>query len=205
MYSFQGLKSDIKSHLERNKTIYLMLLLCFFIGLIVGLLISVSKTSFLGLLNVKDKTFINLINGNISPMNLFWKCFAEFLLPLFVVFVFSLNYYLNFCNYLLLIYQSTLFFLSNIAIIQSYSFLGFLKVFFVVIPINLLFFVLLIFWIATCSNRVRLAKKRNVFASVFDYDFITKLFICFGMSLLLALLVGFVFPILLKTAIFLIY
>lgn len=182
-----------------------MLLLCFFIGLIIGLVVSVSKTSFLGLLNVKDKTFINLINGNASPVALFWKCLTEFVLPLLLVFVFSLNFYFNFASFALLIYQSSLLFLSSMAIVQSYSFIGFMKVFLVLLPINLLYFSILIFWIAACTNRAKQAKRRRQFLAGFDYFFLIKTYTCAVLVLTLSILVGFVLPLILKTAIFLIY
>ena len=205
MYNFNFLKSDIKSHIEKNKAIYLMLLFCFFVGIILGLVVSISKTSFLGLLNVKDKTFINLINGTSSPVALFWKSLIEFVLPLIIVFLFSLNFYLNCFNFLFLIYQSMLLFLTSMAVIQSYSFVGFIKVFLILLPLNLLYFIVLIFWIAVCTNRAKLAKKRKMIMYGFNYCFITKIYICAGAVLLLSLIVGFVLPIILKTAIFIVY
>lgn len=182
-----------------------MLLLCFFIGIILGLVISVSKTSYLSLLNVKNKTFINLINGTASPVALFWNCLAEFALPILIAFLFSLNYYLNYLNYVLLIYQSTLLFLSSMAVVQSYSFLGFLKVFLVLLPINLLYFLILIYWMAMCTKRSKLAKKRKQFSAGFDYNFATNFYVCAILIIALSLIVGFVLPLILKTAVFVVY
>lgn len=182
-----------------------MLLFCFVLGLVIGLFISISKTSFLGLINIKNKTIINIINGTAPLLSGFWDCFISFLMPLVFIFLLSLNFYLNYLNFVLFVYQSMLLFLTSIAIIQSYSFLGFLKIFLVVLPVNILYFFIMVFWIVVCTKRVNISHRCRVFSEGFNEEFKIKIYICLISILFLALVVGFVLPMILKTAIFLIY
>ena len=205
MFSFENFRREIKSYLEKNKSIYLVLLLCFFAGLIVGIIIAVSKTSYLGLLNIKDKNFVSLINGAYAPMTLFWKCFSKILILFIIIFLFSLNFYLNILNFVIVIYQSSLLFLSCLAIIQSYNFLGFLKVFLIVLPVNIILFILIFFWIVCCSIRSKMANRLNVFNAGFDNVFFRCLYICLFLIFVYSIIISFVLPLILKSAIFLIF
>ena len=203
MQDFKFLKRDFKNHIEKNKTLYIVLLFCFFIGLILGFVIAISNVSFLGLLNVKNKNFINFINGNISIVLLFWNSFSQFLVPLIIIFFISLNYYLNFFNFVYFIYQSILLFLTSLSVIEAYSFMGFLKIFFITLPINFLYFFIMMYWIISCFKRVKLSHKYKGFSAGFGKRFNKKIIMVIAMILLLSVLVGFIVPFVLKTAIFL--
>ena len=110
MYNFKNFNSDLKNHIKKNKTVYIVLFLCFFIGIIIGFIISVSNISFLGLLSTKNKTFINFVNGSTSLTLTFWNSFFQFLISVIIVFILSLNFYLNFFNFIFFIYQIILLF-----------------------------------------------------------------------------------------------
>ncbi len=203
MYNFS--KHDIKEHIEKNKTIYLVLLFCFFIGLIAGLIIAITKASYLGLLYIKNKNMINIINGNISLISVFWNCFLSFIFPLVLIFLFSLNYYLSFINFVIFSYQSVLLFLTCMALIESYSFVGFLKMLMLILPVNILYFLIMAFWITACAERAKISHKYNLFSAGFDYGFKIKLYISLIGVLALSIIVGFILPLILKTAIFIIF
>lgn len=203
MNNLKFFKNDLKNHIEKNKALYIMLLFCFVLGIIIGFIIAVSNVSFLGLLNIKNKTFINYINGTVSVNLTFWNSLIQFLTPLIIVFLLSFNYYLNYLNFVMFIYQSTLLFLTCLSVIETYNFLGFLKIFFISIPINLLYFVVLMFWIVACYNRSREMHYYKNFSAGFNKIFYFRLCITTVMIILISVLVGFVIPLLLKTAIFL--
>lgn len=203
MYNFS--KHDIKEHIEKNKTIYLVLLFCFFIGLIAGLIIVISKASYFGLLNIKDKNMINIINGNVSLISDFWDCFLSFMFPLILIFLFSLNYYLSFVNFVIFSYQSTLLFLTCMALVESYSFLGFIKMLLLILPVNILYFLIMAFWLAACAEKAKISHKYNSFSMGFDYGFKLKVYISLIGVLVLSIVVGFILPLVLKTAIFIIF
>ena len=182
-----------------------MLFLCFLIGLVLAIIISISKSSYLGLLNVKDKTMLNIINGTLSPLLTFWKTFSSFLVPLILIFIFSLNRYIVYFNIAVFIYQSTLFFLTSLALVESYNFLGIIKILFVMLPINLAYFVIMMFWIVSCIVRTKESNRKRQFGAGFNNLFFQKLYMCLIALFLLSLIVGVVVPILLKSAIFISY
>lgn len=205
MQKFKFSKNDLRFYFEKNKAIYFMLLFCFFLGIAIAIIISLSKSSYLGLLNIKNKVVINMINGSISLENTFWECIRLFVQPALLIFLFSLNFYLNILSFIFLSYQSSLLYLTIFALIQSYGFGAILKVFFILLPVNILYFLILMFWIVACTNRVKYAHKIKKFSSGYNYEFITNLYIVLIGLFLLCLLVGGVVPIILKSAIFIIF
>lgn len=182
-----------------------MLLFCFFIGVVIGIIISLSKISYLGLLNVKDKVIINIINGSISVVSSFWECLCSFALPLIIIFLFSLNYYSNFLNYIFFSYQSMLLMLTSLAMIQSYSFSGFLKILLIILPVNLIYFFIMCFWIVACTKRVSYSNKLKKFSAGFDNAFQYSIYLSLFAIFLLSVIVGFIVPLILKSAIFVIF
>ena len=204
MHKLSFFNFDLKNHFEKNKMQYLVLFLCFFIGVVIGIFIANSKSSYLGLLDIKDKDLIDIINGNISIMACFWDNFWSFCLPLLFVFLFSLNYYFSFLNLFLLGYQSVLLYLTCQATILSYEFLGVLKIL-LILPINICYFIIIIFWIVSCGERAKISFRTKRFFNGFDSSFYNKLIVSFLSVFVLSMLVGMVIPLLLKTAIFLVF
>lgn len=198
-------KYDFSEHFEKNKKIYLVLLLCLILGIVFGIFVAVSKTSYLGLLNVKDKNIINIINGVTLSASEFWKNMFSFLMPLILVLLFSLNYYLNIASFVVFIYQSTLLFLTSLALVSTYGFLGLIKVIIIILPINILYFCVFAYFIAVCSKRAGLSQKLKCFSAGFDNDFWTKIIASFLSVIAIDLIVYLILPLLLKSAIFIIF
>lgn len=192
-------------HFEKNKKTYLVLLLCLIFGILIGIFIAASKTSFLGLLNVKDKNIISLINGESLSSSEFWKNIFSFLMPLVLVLLFSLNYYLNTLSFIVFIYQSSLLFLTCLALIMTYGFLGLIKVLFIILPINILYFCLLAFFVVVCSNRAAVSQRQKCFLVGFEKSFWIKIILCFLATILISIVSYFILPIILKSAIFIIF
>ncbi len=205
MQSFKFSKGDIKYHFENNKAIYFMFFLCFVIGVVIGIVIALSKVSYLGLLNIKNKLVISIISGKVSVMAQFWDALVSFLVPLALMLLLSLNFYVGLLNFLFVGYQSIILTLTCFAMVASYEMAGFLKMLLIILPINICYFLIIIFWAAACYARSKSALKNQKFLTGFDYGFITKLYLTIGASLALALVAGIVVPLLLKSAIFLIF
>jgi len=182
-----------------------MLFLCFFIGIVIGIMIALSKSSYLGLLNIKNKNMINYINGTISPIAIFWESFSSFILPFVIIFLLSLNFYLSYLNFIIIIYQSSLLFLTSLALVESYSFLGFLKIFLINFPVNVIYFIALFIWVVLCFNRAKISHKYKYFCAGFDYKFFMSLMRCLFAVLILSLFIAVVLPLILKTAIFILF
>ena len=182
-----------------------MLFLCVAIGMVIGFVLVFSSSNFVTLLTSSNKKLYNLINGTADYMGLFWKKFMSFVIPTILLFLLSLNYYLSFCCYLFITYQMALFVLSGSAVVQLYAMSGFLNVLFFMLPINLVFFAVMFYEIATVLRRVRSAYKYKDFSYGFDEVFWIKLGVCVLVLALLSFCACVVIPLFLKNATFIIF
>ena len=182
-----------------------MLFLCAFVGIVVGFVLVFSGSSFVNLLTSSNKKLYTLINGTADYMGLFWKKFLSFLLPILLVFVLSLNYYLGLLCYIFITYQVSLFIMSCAAVVKLYAMAGFLNVFFIMIPINIMFFAVLFYAVVTMMRRAKVASRYKQFAYGFDDVFFAKFAICVLCLIIIALLACVVLPLFLKNAIFIVF
>ena len=118
----------------------------------------------------------------------------------------NLNFYLGILSTLVIAYQGGLLVLTIFAIVSTYSFSGVLNVLFVVIPINILYLGVLIFFTSLCIKRSYIAKRNKNFATYFkSKEFIVPATISL-VGILVIVFVGVViYPLILKNAIFFIF
>lgn len=182
-----------------------MLFLCAIIGIVVGFVLVFSNTSFVNLLTSSNKKLYTLINGTADYMGLFWKKFLSFSFPLVLLFLLSLNYYLGVICYLFITYQFALFIMSCAAVVKLYAMAGFLNVFFIMIPINLMFFAVLFYVTVTLLRRTRMSHKYKDFWCGFDNEFWIKLLASVLILASVALLACVILPMFLKNSIFIVF
>lgn len=182
-----------------------MFLFCFVLGLILGLVIMFSSDNYLKLLTSENKIMYPFINGTAEKSVLFWKKLLGFSIPLVLLFGLGLNYYMSLLSYIFITYQSSLLILSCGAVVKTYGFSGFFNILFVTLPINILYFALLIFFGVTCFVRGKAAHKAKQFIYGFDNEFFFKVMISFILVLVLCVCVCVVYPMFLKNSIFIIF
>lgn len=177
----------------------------FFIGLVIGVILSFTNESFYELLSSNKKMVFSIMNGTIDYLSFFWKVLFQFLFPLLLLFVLNINYYIGQLSYLFVGGQSALMVISFSAIISSFGIFGIMNVVFLLVPINLLYFLCLLYFGAVCRNRSKISKLDKNCLSGFDTDFLYK--IAFGVLLIVVIsfLASVIVPTIFKTFSFIIY
>ncbi len=198
-------KLDLKFYLKQHRMIYFMFLLCFFLGVVVGFVIMFSSDNFLKLLTSENKSLYPFINGTAETGVLFWKKLIKFVLPLLLIFGLGINYYTSLLSYIFITYQSSLLVLSCGAIIKTYGVAGFLNVMFVTLPINLLYFAMVIIFSETCFSRAKLSLIQKNFKEGYTGEFYLRLLIVLILVLLLVVFACLIYPLFLKNSIFMIF
>ena len=64
---------DFKYHFKKNRAIYFMLLFCFFIGVVLGIVVIFSSDNYIKLLTSDNRILYAYINGSAETAVLFWK------------------------------------------------------------------------------------------------------------------------------------
>lgn len=197
---------DLKFYFRKNKKIYLSFLFFFFIGIFVAVLISISSDSYLSLLSSKDKLFYDYVNGKIDFSKEVLKLMLNFFVFQLIVFLLNLNFYTGLFSYVIVAYQSVLMFLSMVAVVSQLGFAGVARILFLVLPVNLVLLVCVCLFSGFCLVRSYGSKQNKRFSYGFDdkmFWYIILIFVAFGV--LFSYLINFLFVIILKRRLFIMY
>ena len=177
----------------------------FLIGIIIGIVVAFSSDSYVSLLNTKDKVFYDYVNGKADFSKETIKLVLSFLVYQGIVFLLNLNFYSGLFSYILTAYQSSLMFLSLTALISSYGFGGVVATIFLIVPVNLILISANILFSGICVERSYNALKFRHFSHGFDKEFwlIISFFVIFG--ILFSYLITFIFVVVLRRRIFIIF
>lgn len=196
---------DFCCHFRKNSGYYYIFLLSIIVSTIIAIVIVLSSDSYLSLLVSKNKNLYNFINGSVKFSEIFFGCLFKFILPLIIILLLGLNYHTSLLSIIFVSYQFAIFVMTITAIIVTYMFSGVLISLFFIIPVNLLFFITIIFLSVVCLERSSYAKKTKYFKEAYDKFYFSKVFLSFAIIICLSLIISVVFPILLKSSIFFIY
>ena len=197
---------DIKIHLKQNKGLYFCFVFSMLVGLVVGFVIVASNDSYLALLTSDNKVLYSIINGTAKSAELFWRKFLNFIIPLALIFLLSLNHYAGYLSMVLVGYQSSLFVMSSCSIISVYGVSGVLNFLFLSLPINVLYLLTLIFYSVVCLKRSKqAATRKSICFGMSDHLFLLQVVICFLIVSGLVFVGTIIFPLFIKNAIFIIF
>lgn len=206
MRNFTISKYNLKCYLKQNKGRYLCFAFCVLVGVVVGLVIVASSDAYLGLITSDNKVLYSIINGTVKSSELFWRKFMNFIVPVVLIFLLSLNYYLGLLSYLVIGYQSALFVMSVSSIISIYGISGVLNFIFLSLPINSIYILILIHYSVVCLSRAREAlHRKQIGFKVFDDEFLMHTIACVMLVLILVFAATIVYPLFIKNAIFIIF
>lgn len=196
---------DVKSHFRRNSGYYYLFLISIIIAIVCAVIIVVLNDSFLSLLVSKNKILYSFINGTASLNGLFFDSFFKFCYPILIILFLGLNYYSCLLSYIFITYQFSIFIMTVSALINVYYFAGVMISVFLVIPINLIYFANLVFLCVVCLERSRYAKRTKYFKEGYNKHYFFKVVFCFFITIILSFVIAYIFPMILKSAIFSIY
>jgi hypothetical protein len=202
---FKISSDDIKFYFKQNKTFYIAFVFCFFLGVLLGIFFVVSNDGYLSLATSKNKVLFEFVNGTVNISEIFGNKLSSFICPMLFIFLLNLNFYVGIMSYIFVCYQSILFVMSMASIVSLYGFSGILNVLFVMLPINLIYFVLLSFFLVQCLSRSYEALKNKKFTYGFCQDFYLKIGASFVAVFLLVAIFVIIYSVFLKNSIFIIF
>ena len=204
---FVRLTDDILTFLKKYRLLIIFLFLCLILGIVLGIFSVDNNSSFLKILNSSNKIMLELIRGDAKPFALFFSKLIEAALLFALIFVFSLSIYSCFLCFFFIVYQGLTLAIISATIIRAYSFSGILNVIFVICPINIIWFSVIVLAICLSVARAHEAKKFNLsFKASFKYfEYFKKYAVCFCFAVIVVLVYSFVVPLLLKSFAYVIY
>lgn len=199
-------KYDIKDYLKQYSKILIWFLVLFFIGIILAILVASSDDGYLKLLTKENKILYQVINGEFVGGKVFWKKLMSLLSPMVIIFILNLNYYFSYFSFLVIAYQGMVLTLTIFAVVSTYGLSGVLNSLFLILPINIIYIAILIYFSAVCFHRSKTAKwQKNFFYNIKDNKFLMGIIISVLLVILLSFLISVIIPLVLKSAIFIIF
>lgn len=200
------IKFDIKEYFKNNLSLYISFLIVFLVGVVFGIINSLSSDNYLKILTKENKILYSFINGSIKVGSVFGKYLWKLILPLFLIFVLGLNFYFCLFSYLIIGYQSSVLIMSIFAMVSTYGLSGVLNVLFIMLPINIIYIMALIIFASENLKRSYRAIKLKKFAIGYSDDkYIFSLVMSILCVIIISLFGSIIIPLFLKNAIFLIF
>lgn len=199
-------KYDVKLYFKQNKISYILFIGALFIGVIIGLIISFTSDSYLNLLSSENKILYSIINGTANSAEVFFDKFFVLIVPIILIFLTGLNYYLSLTSFIFIAYQGSLLMLTSMAVVFTYGIKGFLNIVLIIVPLNLLYFMVLIFFASVCLSRSRKANKLKSFSHGLKEEFFIFSSIASVLAVIVICFIGtIILPLFLRNAIFIIF
>ena len=94
------IEENIKAHIKRNSMSYFITCVVLLIGLIIGVVLSVTGYKYTSLLTSADKNMFDYITGEAEYSSIFYSRFGNTLLSLLILIVLSLSIYSSVLSFL---------------------------------------------------------------------------------------------------------
>ena len=190
----------IKGFILSNKTQIVVGYVCIVVGIIVGVCIAISGEDAV-VFSSSTVTLQELITGEYSSVSLFFSSFFKLLLPIVIIFLFSLSKFTSFLDFIYLMYQGLLLGISATVVIQENGLTGALNALIFISPVNLINLTII-------NYASALFIKRREYAKKFHKTFLESVSVYIKESVWLIVLVavssflyGVVYPTILKSMI----
>ena len=198
-------KFDINNHISRRKNYYFAFLFCIIIGILISIIVSKTTDEYISVLSFSNKYYFNIVKGEVNLISFALKILISFSVTILIYFLICLNYYTSFLSYLLITYQTVLLGLSIASIINLYGIIGVINCVLIIIPVNVTYDVISIYFITNFIIRSEYASKIKQFTYGFNKEFFLQILIGHIMLFILSIIAGIIFPLLIKNANFIIF
>lgn len=160
--------SDIKYFFDKHKRFLFWLMVFCVIGFLTAIIISISSSSYLNILNSSDKIFYDYVKGNVDLGKQTYALIFKNLAFELIIFLLCLNYYLGLATFLFVSYQSANLLLLVVAVIGEFGFGGVLASLFLILPINLINLTCNLIFTSVCLERSKNALRFKQFSFGFN-------------------------------------
>ena len=201
MKTIRVLKKSVRAELVENRQRYLVSLLVLLVGIVLGVVVTTAEGSDYNIYETNSLSLYDIITSDYEKMDLFLDCFGRLLLACAIIFVFSFKRISFLLSFVYLAFQGFLFSSSLVSVVSINGIEGVLSGLFFILPMNLLNFAVLIFFLCVCWKRLvfagayRLTFKKSV--KLFAGKFFAVLVLC----VLSSAIYGFIYPLLLRSII----
>lgn len=192
---------SVKLYIKENLRTYAILIILCLMGAILGVYLVGGEYIEDMLYTSVDLELSEIILGERGSLSLVVLNLKAIIVPFLIIFILYSNRYTAMLSYLYLGYQGILLGATVMSVINETGVAGGLNVIFIILPINLLNFFVIISFIVTCAKRlsIKTAKKLSFSQSVRAIS--GAIIGCLIGAIAVSLVYGFVYPLLLKTAI----
>lgn len=160
---------------------------------------------YLNLLSTNNKVLYAYISGTADTFEIFGRKLLSFIVPMVLIFLLGLNYYTSLLSFVFVGYQFALLVMTGACLVSVYGISGIFNFLFLVLPVNLVYFALLIFLAVTCIGRSKVAGQCGRFGYGYDSLFFAKTAVCLISVLCLTIVACILVPLFLKNANFIIF
>lgn len=198
--------SDIKYFFDKHKRFLFWLIVFCVIGFLAAIIISISSSSYLNILNSTDKNFYDYVKGNIDLGKQTYALIFKNLVFQLIIFLLCLNYYSGLVSFLFLSYQSANLLLLVIAVIGEFGFGGVLVSLLLILPINLINLTCNLIFTSVCLERSKNALRFRQFSFGFNLkQFWLPSLLLIGFSIVFSCVINLVLLVILRSQIFAIF
>ncbi|MBQ8468769.1 MAG: hypothetical protein IJ542_03320 [Clostridia bacterium] len=180
------LKDSLSFWLKEHKREIVLCLISMLIGIVVGVIISFGDVNLYKLLTTGNENLYAFISGTAELNVIFWQRLFVGLFGAALIIIFSLSFYSSFLGFAYLSYQTAVFVLAIVAIIEYYSLGEIIFCVVMLIPTNLLLLSCLGLLQANCHKR---AKDVHHFQMQFTKSFTKEFWISTAILVIFYLLV----------------
>lgn len=190
----------VKGFVVSNKLQFIVGFMLIILGIIIGVVIQVPSEDTI-IFASSTVSLEDLIVGDASAGSLFFANFLKLILPIIIIFLFSLNKFTGFLNYIYLLYQGMLLGISVTSVIIDNGFTGALNSLVFIAPVNLINLTIITYASALFLKRREYAKKfRKSFGQSFGFYLGETIWLFLGV-IISSIIYGVIYPIILRSMI----
>lgn len=199
-FIFTPLKK-VKSHLLANKRLYLVSALIVLMGIVLGIYLVNGEYIDDVIYTTTDLDLSEVVLGEVGGFKLFFLNLKALIIPFIIIFILHTNKYTSFLSYFYLGYQGLLLGASISAVIGETGIAGGLNTLLIILPINLMNLYVIIAFLVVCYKRLTIARLQRL-SFLYSTKLVSSQILgCLLGAIFASCVYGFVYPLLLKTAV----